>query len=93
MKTPVTNVTCWRWLLPLAGALGLTATTALAASYSETVLADGPVAYYRFEEPANAMDITNAVNPDLYAGLATFDDFSAYPKFAQAGITVSQYYR
>jgi hypothetical protein len=64
----------------------LTATPVSAATYSETVLADAPLAYYRFEEPVDATGIVNAVNPDLYAGLATFDDLQAYPKFAQAGI-------
>lgn len=47
------------------------------------------MAYYRFEEPADATGIVNTVNPDLYGGLATFDDFAAYPKFAQAGIASS----
>lgn len=60
---------------------------AQADSYPSTVLADEPVAYYRFEDPAGSWTFTNAVTPGAFDGSVTFDDLGAWPKFEQAGIS------
>ncbi len=76
-----------RWL-PLAAVLALSgAATVVADSYPATVLADKPVVYYRLEDPASSSTITNAVNPDVFQGAVIYDDYGAYPKFEQAGIS------
>lgn len=87
MKTPAMRAPHQRLLLPLVAALGLaSAATAHAASYHATVLADKPVAYYRMEDPAASYVITNAVNPDMFGANVIYDDFTAWPKFQQAGV-------
>lgn len=74
-----------RWILfAAAGCCLLPA--AEAASYPETVLADNPAVYYRFEDAADATSITNAVAPDLHAGEIWFDDAYEYPQLQQGGI-------
>ncbi|HWH70736.1 MAG TPA: hypothetical protein VNT26_15205, partial [Candidatus Sulfotelmatobacter sp.] len=55
----LTSSTCA--LLPWAAALSLWgATTASAADYPGTVLADNPVGYYRFEEPLGTTNLTDS---------------------------------
>jgi len=77
-----------RLALPLLAASGLFAgTTANAASYPETVLADKPAVYYRLEDPAASSIITNAVNPDAYQANVMYDDYGSFPQFEQAGIS------
>lgn len=87
MKYPNTKYTARCLVVPLlAGAGLLNAIQAGAASYAETVLADGPVAYYRLEDPAGTFVVTNAVNPDLNQGNVNYDGLATYPQFQQAGI-------
>ena len=64
-------------MLALTGLLGIPA--ASAASYSQTVLADGPVAYYRLEDPANATTLGDSAS-GAYPATLTFDDYAAWPR-------------
>ena len=57
-----------------------------AASYPETVLSDGPVAYYRFEDPTNSTTIFDSSASGAYGGAITFDDYAAWPKLGQPGV-------
>ncbi|HPY30113.1 MAG TPA: hypothetical protein PLT00_08595 [Verrucomicrobiota bacterium] len=75
-----------RWLSGAAVLLVCGAATASADSYAETVLADNPVAYYRFEDAADSMAITNAANPEWHLGYLLFDEAGNYPKLQQPGI-------
>lgn len=87
MKNPTRKFLKRRLFLPLVAATGLFGVPAVnAASYADTVLADGPVAYYRFEDAASSFVITNALNPDVNQGNVIYDDFGTYPQFEQAGI-------
>ncbi|MBE0544749.1 MAG: hypothetical protein IH623_25710 [Verrucomicrobia bacterium] len=70
--------------LAAVGVLGVP--EASAVSYHETVLADGPVVYYRLEDPAGSQMITNAVNPATHLAYVTQDDYFAWPKFEQPGV-------
>jgi hypothetical protein len=74
-------------VLPIAAAVGLfSASTASAASYSETVLADQPTAYYRFEDPADSMTVVDSSASGMFSGSVMMDELSSYPKFQQPGI-------
>jgi hypothetical protein len=73
--------------LPVAALLGLMCVTAAnAASYPETILADGPTAYYRLEDPADSVDIIDSSSTGNYIGSVYMDDLASYPKFQQPGI-------
>jgi len=72
-------------LLSASGLLGISA--AQAASYPETVLADKPIAYYRFEETADSGIISDSSASAAYPGTIVFDDWSAYPKLNQPGLS------
>ncbi len=76
-----------RLFLPCAAVLGVTAAcTSQAVPYNEAILADKPVVYYRFEDPANSVVVTNAAYPGAYDATVTYDDYAAWPKFEQPGI-------
>lgn len=70
--------------LVVAGCLSVP--DARAASYHEIVLADQPVVYYRLEDPAGSMMVTNAVNPDTFYAFVIPDEYFEWPKFEQPGI-------
>ena len=76
-----------QFALPLLAASGLgLGATANAASYSETVLADQPTAYYRLEDPADSATIIDSSTSGSFGGTVTFDELGSYPKFVQPGI-------
>lgn len=70
----------------LAGAAASGNWAAHAENYATTVLADGPQAYYRLEDPTGSATITNAVDLNTYQGTVTFDDTGSFPQFRQAGV-------
>jgi hypothetical protein len=72
-------------LLALVGLLG--AASAEAASYPETVLADKPIAYYRFEESLDLGSIVDSSESGAYPGTINFDDLVAWPKLQQPGVS------
>lgn len=87
MRRPRKEYICQRLLLPWAAAFVVAvACSAQAASYSETVLADKPAAYYRLEDPVGTFTVTNAVAADANQGTVMYDEYSAFPKFEEAGI-------
>ena len=67
--------------IALSGAAGATAGT-----YSDTVLADNPIAYYRFEELPGATVVLDSSVSGAYAGTYFFDDSGNYPELGAAGI-------
>lgn len=71
-------------LFAATGVLGIPA--ASAASYPATVLADGPVAYYRMEDPTTATTLIDSSASGTYAATITFDDYAAWPKLEQPGV-------
>ncbi len=76
-----------RLAVPLLAASGLFAgTTANAAAYSSTILADQPIAYYRLEDPANSATIIDSSASGTFGGTVFFDDLGSFPKFEQPGI-------
>jgi len=87
MRLAITGFsTLQRWL-PLPAVLALAgAATVSAASYHDIVLADKPAVYYRLEDPAGSLIITNAANPNAYQGTVVPDDLGDWPKFEQAGV-------
>jgi len=75
------------WTFPLAACFALSsALTATAVSYPYIILADQPVAYYRFEDPANSSTIIDSSSSGAYVGDVHLDALGAYPKFQQPGI-------
>jgi hypothetical protein len=76
-----------RWTFSVAACAGLFSTVgATAVSYPYVILADQPVAYYRFEDPANSTSIIDSSASGAHAGEVHFDSLGAYPKFEQPGI-------
>ncbi len=67
--------------IALSGAAGATADT-----YSATVLADNPIAYYRLEELPGAAVVLDSSVSGAYAGTYFFDDSGNYPKLGEPGI-------
>ncbi len=67
--------------IALSGAAG-----AIAGTYSDTVLADNPIAYYRFEELSGATVVVDSSASGAYAGTYFFDDSGNYPELGEAGI-------
>ena len=91
MKTMVGSLMNKRNLLPLAAVLLGGTLGGTAATYQEEVLADKPIAYYRFEELAGATTLEDATG--MYPGSYTFDTDTGgnplYPKLAQPGIATN----
>jgi hypothetical protein len=76
-----------RLAFPMLAASGLAlGATSYAASYSETVLADQPTAYYRLEDAADSASIVDSSTSGAFGGTVTFDELASYPKFVQPGI-------
>ena len=67
--------------IALSGAVGATAGT-----YSGTVLADNPIAYYRLEELPGATVVLDSSVSGAYAGTYFFDDSGNYPELGEPGI-------
>ena len=65
-------------------ALPLAVPVALAGPYDEAVLADKPIAYWRFEEPEGAVDSGNSGTEGQYNGI-TFEA-SAFENLGQAAV-------
>jgi hypothetical protein len=57
-----------------------------AASYLDTVKADNPVAYYRFEDPTNATTVIDSSASGANPGNLVFDDYAAWPQLGQPGL-------
>jgi hypothetical protein len=77
----------YRRFLPCAVAIGALAVPAAKAdSYSATVLADNPAAYYRFEEQAGEVMAKDSSASGAYGGALMFDNFAYYPKLGEVGI-------
>jgi hypothetical protein len=57
-----------------------------ADSYPDTVKADNPVAYYRFEDPTNATTVIDSSASGANPGTLVFDDYGAWPQLGQPGL-------
>lgn len=66
------------------GLLGIPA--ASAASYPDTVLADGPVAYYRLEDSSGASTVIDSSASGAFTADIAFDDYATWPKLEQPGV-------
>lgn len=66
------------WFLGGAGAA--------AATYPDTILADKPLIYYRFEDPADSYTAADSSAAGTYTANLTFDAWATYPKLRQPGI-------
>lgn len=62
-------------------------TPANAVSYPETVLADGPIVYYRLEDAAGSTTVMDNSSSGSFPGSVVFDELSVYPKFEQPGVS------
>lgn len=81
------NLSSPRLALPLLAATALFALpSAKAASYADTVLADNPVAYYRFEDPTNATTVLDSSASGANPGTINFDYSGAWPQLGQPGL-------
>ena len=67
--------------IALSGTVGATAGT-----YSATVLADNPIAYYRLEEQPGATVVLDSSVSGAYAGTYFLDDSGDYPKLGEPGL-------
>jgi len=70
----------------LAAAELLAVSAANASSYSATVLADNPVAYYRFEDEAGANMAVDSSASGLNPGIVNADAYALFPKLGQPGV-------
>jgi hypothetical protein len=71
-------------IVAATGLLGIRA--AGASSYSDVILADKPVAYYRFEDTAGSLDCLDSSPAGMYSGTLNLDDSAVWPKLEQPGI-------
>ncbi len=77
-----------------ATVLALSAISARADSYAQTILADNPLAYYRLEEQPGEGTAVDSSSTGAYAGTYVYSLDGLYPKMGQAGIeTNSVYFR
>jgi len=79
-------ITGQRPALPFLVALVLSLPAAKAATYPDTVLADNPLAYYRFEETSGTTAADSSAS-GLYPG--TYNVNGAYPLLGQPGIDIN----
>jgi hypothetical protein len=87
MKSPKMNLSSQRLTLPVLAAMALFGLPAAnAESYPDTVKADNPVAYYRFEDPTNATTVIDSSASGANPGTLVFDDYGAWPQLGQAGL-------
>jgi hypothetical protein len=81
------NVSSQRLTLPVLAAMTLFGLPAANAdSYPDTVKADNPVAYYRFEDPTNATTVIDSSASGANPGTLVFDDYGAWPQLGQPGL-------
>lgn len=84
MKSLATHIVPQRPALPVLAAMVLFGLPAAnAASYSDTVKADNPIAYYRLEETSGTTAADSGAS-GLYPGTYSVD--GAYPQLGQPGI-------
>jgi hypothetical protein len=75
MKTTRKTNSAQRLMVAFSAAIALSgAAGATAGTYSDTVLADNPIAYYRFEELPGATVVLDSSVSGAYAGTYFFDD-------------------
>ena len=87
MKSPNMNPSCQRLALPLLAATALFGLPAAnASSYPDTVKADNPIAYYRFEDPANSSTVIDSSTSGTNPGTLNYDDYLAWPQLGQPGL-------
>jgi hypothetical protein len=87
MKTTRKTNSAQRLMVAFSAAIALSgATGAIAGTYSATVLADNPIAYYRLEELPGATVVMDSSASGAYSGSYNFDDSGNYPKLGQGGI-------
>jgi hypothetical protein len=87
MKTTRKTNSAQRLMVAFSAAIALSgAAEAIAGTYSDTVLADNPIAYYRFEELPGATVVVDSSASGAYAGTYFFDDSGNYPELGEAGI-------
>lgn len=87
MKSQGIKTSCQRPALPFLAAIALfTLPSANAVSYPDTVKADNPIAYYRFEDPTNSTTAIDSSASGANPGNLVFDDYVAWPKLGQPGI-------
>ena len=87
MKSPKMNLSSQRLTLPVLAAMALFGLPAANAdSYPDTVKADNPVAYYRFEDPTNATTVIDSSASGANPGTLVFDDYGAWPQLGQPGL-------
>jgi hypothetical protein len=87
MKTTRKTNSAQRLMVAFSAAIALSgAAGATAGTYSDTVLADNPIAYYRFEELPGATVVLDSSVSGAYAGTYFFDDSGNYPELGAPGI-------
>ena len=87
MKSPRISLSGNPLTLPVLAAMALFGLpVANAASYPDTIKADNPVAYYRFEDPANATTVIDSSASGANPGTLMFDDYGAWPQLGQPGL-------
>src|ERR1035437_10754756 len=87
MKSPRTSLSCNPLTLPMLAAMALFGWPAAnAASYPDTIKADNPVAYYRFEDPANATTVNDSSASGANPGTIMPDFAGAWPQLGQPGV-------
>ena len=87
MKSPGIHLLHQRLaLLSLAATSLFGLPAANAASYPDTVKADNPVAYYRFEDPANSSTVIDSSTSGANPGTLNYDDYLAWPRLGQPGL-------
>jgi hypothetical protein len=81
------SLSCHPLALPVLAGMALFGLSAAnAASYPDTVKADNPVAYYRFEDPANATTVMDSSTSGANPGTLMFDYSGAWPQLGQPGL-------
>ena len=87
MKTTRKTNSAQRLIVACSAAIALSgAAGAFAGTYSATVLADNPIAYYRLEELPGATVVLDSSVSGAYSGSCYFDDSGNYPKLGQGGL-------
>ena len=87
MKDIRKNLSMQRLMAAFSAVFALSgATVATAASYRATVLADNPVAYYRFEELPGTTIVADSSASGAYAGTYYLDDSGNFPELGMAGL-------
>jgi hypothetical protein len=81
------NLSCHPLTLPVLAAIALFGLPAAnAASYPDTIKADNPVAYYRFEDPTNATTVIDSSASGANPGTIMPDYSGAWPQLGQPGV-------